>query len=616
MAPAGKGELTAADVQRWLRGLQLFHVERLGTLVVFLGLTTFSTLAPSDVRCTPAHPAICGPSQPGNWAFALVVATPVLLLCAPALGCLGALACSVLVARYDPEHLIHGSWAAGGILAVAVLGHLTLIRVRQHRLLTTRGERFALAGPVHNATPASSRAQRLSVAALAGTGIVLLLIYQHQLSAKQHHLQHAQRLVAVVQSRHGSDDTIDLRVPAADVPVTVDVQTTGNYHDGQEVPVLADLTGNQPWVRLVAEPEDPGSWLSFGILALLLAGVAALRPVRTWWAHRRPIDADRRALRVALRDTAVYPPDGSGPPMARLRVVGELIVATAGHRGFRVRPDRDWAQQQPAFLIGQCWYGGIVHMISVDGQAGADAVLGLPQLTLQHAWTTAPQPFDFERDESPVETDLVSSGSAARVLRPFTVYRTHRRLIGWICWPLCAVLLVGTLGCLVALETTAHGNVNSGYFTGALLCGLSLLPLALITYTAVNTRLDVNEDGVTVVNGPRPRHIPWSEVDDVMLELLPAGEGVSYLYQLVFTTPGGPVRAAAPLGSNSPGGQLSRLAATILRYRDQARARTAKWSADREAINLQPGREPEAPFQRQTPSRRPGRRSRAQHRRE
>jgi hypothetical protein len=301
--------------------------------------------------------------------------------------------------------------------------------------------------------------------------------------------------------------------------------------------------------------------------------------------------------------------------MARLRLVSEVIVATAGHRGFRVRPDRDSDQQQPAFLIGQCWYGGIVQMISVDGQAGADAVLGLPQLSLQHAWTAEPQPFDFERDESPIESDLVSRGSAARVLRPFTVYRTHRRLIGWICWPLCAVLLVVTLSCLVALETAAHGNVKSGYFTGALLCGLILLPLALITYTAVNTRLDVNEDGVTVVNGPRPRHVPWSEVDDVTLELLPAGEGVSYLYQLVFTTPSGQVRAAAPLGLDSPRGRLSRLAATILHYRDQARARTAKWSADGGAINLEPGGEPKRPFQpRDAPSRR--RRSRAQHRRE
>jgi len=41
---------------------------------------------------------------------------------------------ALLGATYDPEAVTHGWWSAGGVLSVAVLVHLTLIRVRQHRL--------------------------------------------------------------------------------------------------------------------------------------------------------------------------------------------------------------------------------------------------------------------------------------------------------------------------------------------------------------------------------------------------------------------------------------------------------------------------------------------------
>jgi len=43
-------------------------------------------------------------------------------------------------------------------------------------------------------------------------------------------------------------------------------------------------------------------------------------------------------------------------------------------------------------------------MISADGRTGADAVIGLPRLTLIHPWAAEPQPADLEGEHAPAET--------------------------------------------------------------------------------------------------------------------------------------------------------------------------------------------------------------------
>jgi hypothetical protein len=579
MAPASDAGLTASDVQRWLRGLQLFHVERLLLALIFLALGTYSWFVPGDLPCSPADPSVCGASLPDTWAFALFLATPVLLLCAPAAGCLSALLMAFLGARYDPVPGMPGWWAVGGVLSAAVLAHLTLIRSRQRRVAAAGTELLPLAAPVDMARPGFGRTRLLYSGAAVVTGIALLLAYQQRVSAKQEHLRRARPADAVVQGLDANNYTLDLHVAGVERPVTVEVGSTGIYRVGQTVPVMADLTGSSPWVRLVAEPEDPGSWLSFAILAFILAGVASLRPARVWWAHRRPLDANRRALLVSLSwpegDAAVFAVDESGPRLATLRIIDATTTA-APEAGSQIA-DGARAQGRPAYLIGQLCYSGVVRVLSADRRVTADAIMGLPQLTVLRSWRGAPQPFDFDRVEAPADFGgalTASGGSDATaspgVMRPFTVYRTHRRLIGWICWPLCTLLAVATV--LFTVGVILRGDINSGYFAGALLCGLALPVLATITYTATHARLTVSGEGVTVVNAfSRPRDIPWGELEDVVLELMPAGEGVSFLYQLVFTTPDGQVRAYAPLGLPSPDGRLATLAKRILQYRDTAR---------------------------------------------
>jgi len=404
MAPGGDRGLTTADAQRWLRGLQLVHTERLVLTLLFVALATVSLVAPVEVPCTSTDPSVCGPSVPGTWALALAFATPILLLSAPALGCVSALALAVLGARYDPVDVNHGWWSAAGVLSVAVLLHLTLIRVRQRRVAAARLDWLPVRGPVEPVARTLSWIRLWFIGAAVLTGIALTMTYQHRMSAKQDHLRQARPLDAVVLAVDNSNYTVDLQVADLVGPVTLDVYSPGRYRVGQEVPVLADFTGDTPWVRLVAEPEDPSAWLSLAILALLLAGVATIRPTRIWQAHRRMIDADR-GLPVSLRSprsgAAVHPVDGPGPAIAKLRISGERDAAPAGHPGFPVPPGGEGVQSRPAYLIGQLWYSGIVRVISADGLVCADALMGLPRLGLTHAWTASPTLSGFARADGP-----------------------------------------------------------------------------------------------------------------------------------------------------------------------------------------------------------------------
>ena len=156
------------------------------------------------------------------------------------------MALAVLGARYDPGPVSHGWWAAGGILSVALLAHLTLIRVRQHRIAVACTDRLPLQGSVDPATRTSSPLRLWFIGVALLTGIALTQVYQDRVSAKQDHLRHARQLAAVVQSLDDSSSTVDLSVPGVAEPVTLDVVSTGNYRVGQEVPVVADLTGTSP----------------------------------------------------------------------------------------------------------------------------------------------------------------------------------------------------------------------------------------------------------------------------------------------------------------------------------------------------------------------------------
>jgi hypothetical protein len=375
--------LTAADAQRWLRGLRLFHVERLALVAVIVAEIVVGVVS-SNPACTPSDPSLCGPSVGATWALALMFATPALLLAAPTLGCLSGIALGIVGFRYDDVQADRKWWAVSAVLCALVFVHVMLIRVRQRRLMVARQQALPVFARVGSPGRSMSvRAWFISVALVAG--VVLALIYEHQASAKQRHETHASQLVATVLSTHDGDNpTVDLIVPGLDQPVTVGVYSADNYRLNQDVPVVADQSGAEPWVRLVAEPEDPTSWLSFAMLALLLAAVAALRPAQAWWRRRRGGHGYDRAVFVSLYEDVILPVDASGPPIATARTPSVPVISV-GDGDPPVDGTDEPAERAPFWLAGQLWYGGLVGLISVDG-AQTQAVLGLPQWGFTRSW--------------------------------------------------------------------------------------------------------------------------------------------------------------------------------------------------------------------------------------
>jgi hypothetical protein len=525
MAPDDRAGLSASDVDRWLRGLQLFHAARFAVMAAVIGATVVSAVVQSG--CTPDNP--CGPSPQGAWWLALLFASLVLLMFAPGLGCLTALTLGVLGVGYDPALGARGWWAAEAALSAAALIFLLLIRVHQYRVAATIARRITLPGgrTATAATWGGLRAQFRSsderpglIGWAAAAGLVLLII------------DHYQRV---------------------------------------ELPLLsfASLLG------LVAGPYDQKPWLSFAILALLLAAAATLRPARVLWAHRRPVGGDLRGILVSTRwpdpydNAEISAADGSG---LRLTILKSPVPAR----------DKDWTQPEMVVVTGQLWYGGVVQLYALDGEALADAIMGLPQYTFlrswaKPAWSNFHETFIFEGEPADSPARMVVDGQGlvvAPALTPFTTHKPNRhpnrRLIGWILWPVCAVAM-GTVGLAVAFFLAVAFLPGAFSLWGDLwyafiVLGAPIVVVFMAMRELVHAHVEVSEDGVTVVNSWSTYRIPWSAIDKV--ELGPTGYGS---FQLVFTTPDEVITAKMPSGLASPTGGMVELMNRIVTYRDRTR---------------------------------------------
>jgi hypothetical protein len=68
-------------------------------------------------------------------------------------------------------------------------------------------------------------------------------------------------------------------------------------------------------------------------------------------------------------------------PVVRERFSNERAVAE------RVK---EWTPPELAVITGQLWYGGVVRLCALNGETLADAIIGLPQLTLLRSWHAPP----------------------------------------------------------------------------------------------------------------------------------------------------------------------------------------------------------------------------------
>jgi hypothetical protein len=587
MALVDRAGLTAGAVHRWLRGLRLFHATRFAVMAAVVGATVVSYYA--HRQCRPEH-LFCGPSPRSTWELALVCFSLVLLISAPGMGCLSALAVGVLAAGDQSTSIARNGWAAEAALSAAALLLLLVIRVHQHRVAATVGCPMALpGGRTANASTRDGlreqfmardglRARFIGVA--AAVGIVLMIIYQYQTSASDEHRRHAVQTNAVVYSIDGENGTIDLYLPDTDRVVTVETPIANDYRADPTVPVMVDSTGGGTWLALVGQPDDQTLWLSFAILAWLLAAAAGFRPVRMWWAHRRAVDGDVRGVLVSTRwphpyaDAELSAADGSGACLTVLRspVPARLIAERA----------KEWRRPELGLVTGQLWYGGMVRLHEKDGGAVADAIMGLPQYTLLRSWHAKPARSTLE-DESfifggePADSHgpvLIDGDELAFAPTPFTAHGRHQDRMGWMLWPLCVVVAVGTVAFFVANVLRNELDPWAGFFYTVAPPGLLLVWVVILLRELVHAHVAVSGDGVRVVTSWSTYRIPWGAIDKVELE---PEQGTDHS-QLVFTTPDEVIRAEAPVGLASPSGGMVALVNRIVDFRDRARP-TGAWPA-------------------------------------
>lgn len=323
--------LDGAAARRWSAGALPGWVPR-GLLVAGWVAALAVALFTDDAPCVPEIPAQCGPDRGFAVVLGLGLATPVLLLTVPAVGCLAGILFGIEEVLADPLRSAATAFGLHGAACLGVLGWLVVSRSRQARVARdVAGAGTAVPAQPPPASPGGGR--RLLAAGLLTAGVAALLLYRHDQGEVDRHLAAATREPARVTGVDQEGWHVSLLLPATEDRVTLDVIDPGTYEVGTDVPVLVDRTDRPPWVALVAEQPDPTFPLTAAVLAGLLAAVAAGWDAVRRRALRRLATGPSSAVAVLVEsnwDEAILRPVGGGPPFARLPLAAPLGTGSGG----------------------------------------------------------------------------------------------------------------------------------------------------------------------------------------------------------------------------------------------------------------------------------------------
>ncbi len=293
-----------ADADRWVRAGLPRWVTSIA-LPALWGLAVLVAIITDTTRCTPQDPSACGPDSTFAFWFVVLMATPVLLVWMPVLGCAAGVAFALADLRYDD--VTGARWAFGlhGLLCALVAVRLVRGAAEQRRIAAAAsagGRIGAIAGVPGDAGP--SAVPRLAAAGLLMlAGIGFFAWYGHEVSGEQAHLDRAVLAQGrVVQISPDEAVTVEVRTPATG---TREYQIgiayyTDSYRLHSSTPVLLDPL-DPDWVRLVAEPRDSTGWQSAGAGCFALALVWLLQRQRWHRGVRALGSGEHPALRVRIR---------------------------------------------------------------------------------------------------------------------------------------------------------------------------------------------------------------------------------------------------------------------------------------------------------------------------
>lgn len=254
--------IDAAD--RWTRAAVPGWVPRGILLAGWVLAFALASLLDSP-PCSVADPSVCGPDLGWSVGASMLLATPVLLLVLPALGCLGGVGFGLFELATEPAPVARIAFVLHGLACAGVLVRMLIGRRRQGEPARAGGGRVAVPGPAPRTGPVDFIPPALLLIPAAG----LLLLWHHGTVGDERHQAAAVRLDAVVVAEIDDGWTVRLQLPDRGDEVSVDV--VDSYPVGAVLPVLVDRTGAKPWVTLVAEPPDPTFPLAAGLGVVLLA---------------------------------------------------------------------------------------------------------------------------------------------------------------------------------------------------------------------------------------------------------------------------------------------------------------------------------------------------------
>lgn len=343
------GALMQADAGRWIASAPRLQAARvwlvLGWVVAFV-----IALATEEHVCTPLEPAVCAPGPYEAIVMTVAIATPVLLLWLPVVGCLVGVVAAVLFVAVGEPLPVTLSFGLVGIACGTVA--LRLVRVRRDARQLARS---LTGGARQGAPPVDSDVTavlgdprtawdpiRVGAAVFAVLlGIGLLGWARHLEGVESQHLERSVAGSAEVMTSTYGEITVELEGPVhAGQRAVVPAWSDEEYPVGASVLVLLDPT-DPGWVRLLAEPFDPTGWQAGGLGALLLGAVWGAQALCRRWVLQTLWIGDHPALEVLVvpdldDDVLVFSRDADpthSEPVAWVGVAAWLPDSLAGLEG-------------------------------------------------------------------------------------------------------------------------------------------------------------------------------------------------------------------------------------------------------------------------------------------
>jgi hypothetical protein len=455
--------LTPAAAARW-SGLSVPAWVAKGALTAGWAAAFVAAAVGDTTTCTPDAPSLCGPDQGFAWWVVICLATPVLLVWLPLLGCVAGVAFALADQVFDHVTSARFGFGLHGLACAVVALWLLRSATAQQRIASDAGHGVRAAVPTGHGRPDTDwdLVRVVAAAVFALLGIGLLGWYSHVLQVERGHLAAAEQVTGRVVAVDDEDSSITVEASTTAGPrrVTLGVLDTRTYPQGDTTPVLLDVR-DPTWARLVAEPQDATGWESAGLLALLLAVLVIARGLRARRARERLWTGEYPALRVwvvpdeagnavVFADSGARPDVVTASPVARLPLawapeedddsqneVPNAMVVVSGHplqpAGYAGEADDDeWALGTQA-AFGRAWRGeeqpDDIQPLHPSGPEPEPAVL-LGSLR-DRGWALLLTQDDVLQPSGPLRLHRGSPGSASDARPrlpsrlPFGPWRTH-----------------------------------------------------------------------------------------------------------------------------------------------------------------------------------------------